>query len=302
MKLPNLKKTKLSHDVAKIISDQLEDMAMLCDKLDEEKKLLKICEVDIDRLNDQYFTLAKEKETYERNVINKCLTLLNEKKKFINDGMIEKNIAEESSLDIHDFILNGGLRISPPKEEIKLEPKSPASSTIKFISKSVTPKSSTPSQKPKRTPSKKLFEQISHISESDEDISVEIISSPSTSKTRKRKSENHDTSSIFKDIKIKTPKKPRREEKESSVEAKREPTEVFTARELLSSSSETKYSDPLDAFKSEDILSQAVCDEIHETQDEVREDQKSSESYKGGKSLRSKKNAYSLDTMNILDM
>lgn len=310
IKIPKLKKIKLSAEATEIVARQLEDQVSLCDKLDREKSLLKMCETDIEKLNDQFFTLAKEKETYERKVIVKCLALLNEKKRFISEGMSEQNAADESSFDIHDFILNGGLTAKEePIEQAKGVISSPVASTSRYVSKTTTPKSSTPSQKPKRTPSKKLFAQITQPSDSDEDDSFDILPINNNNSRKRKSSDNQqpDTSSVFKDFKVKTPKKQKREEKESSIEAKMDISETFDPREISSpfgsrSSAENepkKYSDSNDVFKSQDICSQALFDEIKE---DLKEDLNSSDSYKG-RSLRSKKkNPYSLDTMNILDM
>lgn len=307
IKIPHLKKTKLSAEATEVVARQMEDLVMLCDKLDAEKNLLKMCESDIERLNDQFYSLAKEKENYEKKVLVKCLALLNEKKKFIKEGMAEKNVAEDSSFDIHDFILNGGLK-EEAIEPVENEFTSPVASTSRRATQTTTPKSSTPSQKPKRTPSKKLFEQINQPSDSDEDDSFGILSVKSTNSNKRKSTDDHpDTSSIFKGFKGSTPKKPKREERESSIEAKMmDISDSFKPREISSPSQSStenphkKYSDPLDAFQSQEICSQAICTDI---KDDPKEDINSSDSFKGGRSMRSrKKNAYSLDTMNILDM
>lgn len=307
--LPALKKTQLKDDSTDAIARQMEDVVMLCDKFNNQKQLLDISEVEIDRLNSQSYSLANNKDTYDKKVIVKCLALLNEKKKFIRDGMMNNTRANDSSFDIHDFILNEGLQTSPKKEPEEY-PKvgSPVASTSAFASKSVTPKSSAAAtQKSKRTPSKKLFAQISQPSDSNE--SDDYLLTMTSSKSKKRKSpDNPDTSSIFKDFKAKTPKKLRREEKESSVEAKMEcsdshrPRDISSPSEIESRSSienaqrigaegDKKYSDPLDVFKSQgfsqEIFSQAVEDNLNSSS-EVLPNQK--------------KNPYSLDTVNILDM
>lgn len=312
MQLPNMKKTQLTQGIAEIIEKQMEDVAALCKKYETQKSLLRICETDIDKLNEQYFTLTKEKEDYERKVLAKCLALLNEKKKFIRDGMMETTRGQDSSIDINEFILNDGLRFSPKKEpEEIIEAKSPIASSSNFTAKNVTPKSTLTSQKTKRTPSKKLFAQISQPSDSDDD-SFDILPVNDENPRKRKNLDTPDTSSIFKNFKVKTPKKPKREEKESSVEAKKDCSEKFRPQNMSSpseidskSSMENaqrivgkEFSNPLDVFKSEDILSQSIDD--FNIQEELSPP-KSSESLTERRNLRSRKNPYSVDTMNILD-
>lgn len=234
IRLPNLKKIELQEDALDVVLRQMEDFGIISEKCNQQSHLVTSLRGNYTKLNEQYACLVNEKDHLEEQIIEKCLELLNEKKKFINERLNEayKN-PNDSSFDMRDFVLNDGLRnsadesksalkieeISPIK--VRKERFSPIASTSTAQTLLTTPKSkkqSTP-LKHKRTPSKKLFAQTQE--QDSDDFDVIPLANEKSLSPRKRKSTQQDTSSIFSNFK-RTPKKPKcnREDKESSVELK----------------------------------------------------------------------------------
>lgn len=235
LRVPNLKKVELTEEAMEIVLRQMEDVGIVCDKSNQQSHLITGLRNNYEKLNQQYAGLVDEKDHLEEQVVEKCLELINEKKKFIDERLNEayKN-PNDSSFDMRDFVINGGLKASSTDESndalrmetLPIKPKKEKPSPIASTSTAAaltTPKSvkqSTPI-KHKRTPSKKLFAQTQEQDSDDFDV-IPLINEKTSSSPRKRKS-NQDTSSIFSNFK-RTPKKSKcdREEKESSVELKKD--------------------------------------------------------------------------------
>lgn len=232
LRIPNLIKIELAQEAIELVLRQMEDIGIISDKSNERNHLITSLRNNYENLKEQFAKLVDEKIYLEEQGVEKCFELINEKKKFINDRLNEalKN-PNDSSFDMRDFVLNEGLKKSSADEssdaqKLEFSPiksKTEKCSPVASTSTLTTPKSikqSTP-VKHKRTPSKKLFAQTQEQDSDDFDV-IPLNNEKTSSSPRKRKS-THDINSIFGNFK-RTPKKLKcdREEKESSVELKKD--------------------------------------------------------------------------------
>lgn len=318
LRIPNMNKIELSQDALDVIHIQMEDICIASNKFNQQNEIFDILKSDYKKLSEQYIKLAEEKERLDKEVIHKCLELINEKKRYINQEL--KNACKnpnDSSFDMREFIINDGLKddstsaVPSESENEKSTTKmtSPQPSTSKVVTKT-TPKSSKKISplKVKRTPSKKLFAQTQE--EDSDDFDILPLNDEKTTPTRKRKSTGSNLP-----IKI-TPKKQRREEKESSVELKTEKienhyhtyesppsnnTENFLEHSqrienASSQSSKDKYKTALNSDFDQ-------CSQVFDTDLSPILKDKPTKSLIGTRKSQRKKNTnpYSVDTVNVLD-